>query len=84
MKCFVEYMKGIYGKNMPFVKGKKHTYVRMDFNYSSPGEVIVSMESYTTEAIEKLPEETMKKKRQWGTTFLRLTMHVDNCAKEIR
>ena len=39
-------MKGIYGENMPVVRGKKHTYSGMDLDYSSPGEVIVSMESY--------------------------------------
>ena len=32
----------------------------MDLEYSSPGEVIFSMDSYITEAIDKLPEETMK------------------------
>ena len=32
----------------------------MDLNYSSPGEVIVSMDSYITEAIDEFPEEMMK------------------------
>ena len=32
----------------------------MDLDYSTPEEVIVLMESYITEAIDKLPEETMK------------------------
>ena len=31
---FVEYMKGIYGENMPIVRGKKRTYVGMDLDYS--------------------------------------------------
>ena len=52
---FVEYMKGIYGENMPIVRGKKRTYVGMDLDYSSPGEMIVSIDSYITEAIDKLP-----------------------------
>ena len=52
----VEYMKGIYDYNMPVVKGKKHTYVGMYLEYISPGEVIVSMESYITEAIDEFPE----------------------------
>ena len=29
---FVEYMKGIYRENMPVVRGKKHTYIRMDID----------------------------------------------------
>ena len=36
VKKFLEYMKGIYGVNMPVVRGKKHTYVRLDLDYSSP------------------------------------------------
>ena len=32
----------------------------MDLNYRSPGEVIVSMDSYITEAIDKFPEEMTK------------------------
>ena len=51
---FVEYMKEIYGENMPVIRGKKHTYVGMDLDCSSPGEVIVSMDSYIIEAIDKL------------------------------
>ena len=42
---FVEYMKGIYGENMPVEREKKHTYFVTDLDYSSPGEVIVSMDS---------------------------------------
>ena len=32
----------------------------MDLNYTPAGEVIVSMDSYITKAIDKLPEEMMK------------------------
>ena len=53
-------MKVIDGENMPFVRGKKHTYVGMDFKYSSPVEVIVSMDNYIAEVIEKFPEEKTK------------------------
>ena len=45
---------------MPVVRGNKHTYARMDLDYSLPGEVIVSMDSYITDAIDKFPEEMMK------------------------
>ena len=44
---------------MPVARGNKHIYVGMDLDYGTPGEVIVSMESYITEAIDKFPEETM-------------------------
>ena len=56
---FIKYTKVINGEEMILSRGKKHTYVIMDLNYSTPGEVIVSMESYITEAIDKFPEETM-------------------------
>ena len=46
---------------MPVVRGKTHTYVGMDLDYSSPGEVIVSMDSYITEAIDKFLDEIMQK-----------------------
>ena len=57
---FIEYMKGVYGEKIPVAIGKKHTYVGMDLEYSSPGEVIVSMGSYITEVIDELPEEMTK------------------------
>ena len=57
---FVEYMKGIYGENMPVVRGKKHIYVGMDLDYISSREVIVSMDSYNIEAIDKFPKEMMR------------------------
>ena len=53
-------MKVIYSKNMPVIRGKKHTYVVMDLNYSSPEEVIVYTDSYIPEAIYEFPEEMMK------------------------
>ena len=60
MTRFIEFMKAIYGENMPVVRGKKHTNDGMDLDYILPGEVIVSMESYITETIYKFPEEMMK------------------------
>ena len=41
---------------MPFTRGKKHTYVGMDLDYSTPGDMIVSMDSYITTAIDEFPE----------------------------
>ena len=48
---FINYMKGIYGNNMPVVRGEYKNYVVVDLRYSKPGEVIVSMDSYITEEI---------------------------------
>ena len=53
---FIEYMKGIYEEEIQVARGKKHTYVGMDLEYSSPGEVIVSTEIYIIEAIDEFPE----------------------------
>ena len=53
---FVEYTKGVSEKNIPVVRGKNHTYVGIDLDYISPGEAIVSMDSYIKEAIDKFPE----------------------------
>ena len=58
---FIDHMKGIYGDNMPVVRGKKHTYIGMDLEYSLPGESNVSMDSYITGAIKEFPEEMMQK-----------------------
>ena len=54
-------MKGIYGDNMPVVRGKKHTYAGIYIDYSLPGEVNVSTDSYITGAIKEFPEEMMQK-----------------------
>ena len=42
---------------MPLVRGKKHAYIIMDLDYSSPGGVIVSMDSYIIEAIDEFLEK---------------------------
>ena len=55
---FVEYTKGIYGDNMTVVRGNTHTYVGIEIYYSTPGEEIVYMDSYITEAVDGFPEET--------------------------
>ena len=45
---------------MPVARGKKHIYVRMELYYSTPGELIVSMDSYITKLIDEFPKEMMK------------------------
>ena len=49
-------MKVIDGEEIPVAKGKKHTYVVKYLDYSTPGKVIVSTDSYITETIDKFPE----------------------------
>ena len=57
---FIKCMKGIYGEEIPIARGKRNTYVGKDLGYSTPGKLIVSTDSYITEAIDKLSEEMMK------------------------
>ena len=45
---------------MPVARGNKHAYVGMDLSYSTPGSVIVSMDSYITKAIDEFLKEMMK------------------------
>ena len=72
-------MKRIYGEEIPFARGNKHTYVRMDLKYITLGAVIMSMESYITKAIDELPEEIMKSIK---TSTANLLFKVDDaCAK---
>ena len=40
---------------MLVVRGKQKTYVGMDLEYIKPGEVIVSIDRYVTEEIDKFP-----------------------------
>ena len=79
VKKFIEYTKGIYGQEMPVARVKKHTYVVIDLDYSTPGEVIVSIGSYITEEIDEFPEEMTKSiKMPAGNHLLKVA---DACAK---
>ena len=51
---------------MPVARGNKHAYVGMDLSYSTPGSVIVSMDSYITKAIDEFLKETMKLIKNYG------------------
>ena len=74
---FIEYMKGIYEEKMPVARGKKHAYVKMDLEYSSLGELVVSMD--TTEVIDRFPEEMTKTtKTPAGNHLLKVD---DTCVK---
>ena len=50
-------MKGIYGEETPVTRGKKDTYAVMDLDYISPGEAIVSVDSYIIEVIDEFPRK---------------------------
>ena len=52
----------------------------MDLNYSPAGEVIVSMDSYITKAIDKFPEEMMKSIKMPAGNHL---LKVDNACKKL-
>ena len=70
---------------MPVAKGNKHTYVGMDLDYGTPGEVIVSMDSYIAEAIDNFPEEMMKSiKKPAGNHLFKVDNACKNCAIETR
>ena len=78
-------MKGIYGGEMLVARGKKHTYVGIYLNYSSPGKVIVSMDSYITEAIDEFPKDIMKTiKMLAGNHPFKVDESCVKYAKEIR
>ena len=51
-----EWLRGIYG-NVTVCRGKKHTYLGMQLDYSSPGECKVGMTQYSEEIISDFPEE---------------------------
>ena len=64
---------------MPVVRGKNHTYVGMNLDYISPGEVIFSTEIYITEAIDAFTEKMIKTiKTPAGNHLLKVD---DTCAK---
>ena len=65
---------------MPVARGNKHIYVGMDLDYGTPGEVIVSMDSYITKAIDKFPEEMMKPIRTTAENHL---LKVDDVCKKL-
>jgi len=46
----------IYGNNMSVTRGKKHTYLGMDWDYSVEGKVQVLMTKHIDAAIEDFPE----------------------------
>ena len=74
----IGYMKGIYDNNMLVVRGEQHTCVGMDLDYRKTGEVILSIDRYTTESIEEISERIiLKRNHRQETTFSRSEI----CAK---
>jgi hypothetical protein len=54
------WLRGIYGE-ITVCRGKKHTYLGMQLDYSTPGECHISMIPYTDEVIKDFPEEIIGK-----------------------
>ena len=52
----LECLQSIYGE-LSVTRGKKHTYLGMDLDYSCPGMVCVSMIPYLKEIIDEFPED---------------------------
>ena len=70
---------------MPFERGNRHTYMVMDLDYGKLGEVIVLMDIYITEAIDKFPEEMMKSiKTPAGNHLFKVEDSCKNYAIETR
>jgi hypothetical protein len=68
----VDYLKGIYGDKMTVTKGKEHRYLGMDFDYSRPGVLRVTMIKYIEDIFEDFPELIEKSSR---------TPHTENLFK---
>ena len=54
------HMEKLYGEKFPVTRGKKHTYLGMDLDFSTKGVVTVSIEGYVKEIMEKFPEPITK------------------------
>jgi hypothetical protein len=54
------YLEQLYGEPMVVTRGKKHTYLGMDFDYTTKGVVKVSMDGYIEETLEEFPEHVVK------------------------
>ena len=56
MTQFLRDMGKIYGDGITVTRGKIHTYLGMDFDYSTPHTVKVSMIKYAKEVLDDFPE----------------------------
>eukprot|EP00956_Cyclotella_meneghiniana_P014156 scaffold21075_cov96-Cyclotella_meneghiniana.AAC.1 len=68
----VAYLRRIYGDKMTINRGKEHRYLGMDFDYSRPGVLKMSMIKYIREVLDDFPELITKTSR---------TPHTDNLFK---
>eukprot|EP00804_Cyclotella_cryptica_P029637 CCRYP_019028-RA/>CCRYP_019028-RA protein AED:0.31 eAED:0.31 QI:0/-1/0/1/-1/1/1/0/180 len=50
-----KWLKGLYG-NISVSRGKKHTYLGMQLEYTNKGKCLVTMEKYTGDVINRFPE----------------------------
>ena len=56
MMKFILAMTKIYGPGITVTRGKVHTYLGMDFDYSKPQSVKVSMIKYAKQVMDDFPE----------------------------
>ena len=56
VSIFFPAMTKIYGPGITVTQGKVHTYLGMDFNYSTPQSVKLSMIKYAKQIIDDFPE----------------------------
>jgi hypothetical protein len=68
----IDYLKGIYGDKMTVTTGKEHRFLGMDFDYSRPGVLWVTMIKYIEDILEDFPELIEKSSR---------TPHTENLFK---
>jgi len=50
-------LKKIYGANLKETIGPVHDYLGMTFDYSTPGQVVISMDKYIAQIIDSFPEQ---------------------------
>ena len=64
------HMEKLYGEKFPVTRGKKHTYLGMDLDFSTKGVVTVSIEGYVKEIMEKFPEPITKTSKTCAANHL--------------
>ena len=65
---------------MPIKRGKKHTYVGMDLDFSNNGEVIVTMDNYIEECIDEFPDVIKRESKTPATDNL---LKVDKFSRKL-
>ena len=77
---FIKQLQDIYGKTDPLTitRGKKHEYLGMSIDFSTPGQVMISMYDYVQKLINKLPNDMVGNKPTAAPEYLFKTDGVDS------